>query len=654
MQKPLKLYAVFHLNIAYSSIEEERRAELIRSCYWPLLELAGKHGLPFGIEATGYTLEEIERLDGSWIERLNGLLAKGICEFVGSGYAQLIGPIVPSEVNAWNQRLGISVYERLLGVRPSIALINEMAYSKGMLEHYRDSGYKAVIMEWNNPRKSHPEWKDEWRYLPQAAAGNDCVEMPLIWSDSIAFQKFQRLAHGDYGIDEYVEWLASLVAASQRYFPIYSNDAEVFGFRPGRYMTESALNGHEWERLESLFVRLKEEGFEMAPLSKVLEGMRENNGGNLLSIESPEQPIPVKKQEKYNINRWALTGRGDLEINTACFSIYNSMLSGGASEEDWKELCYLWSSDFRTHITEKRWREYKKRLGKALAKWQRPKERARAHKGQCAVLPQVKQNGRLVMEGNGVKCVLDQKKGLAIGGLWFKALGAAPIIGTLPLGYYEDISLGADFFSGHLILERPGVHKHTDLVSCEPVVSRNVDGSVAAGIARSERQLSFKKEYLIPENGESIVIRSSVRLMGRQLGSFHPLNITFMPDAFERESLFFAAHNGGSGIEVFSIAPRTRINHSQPVSLLISSRQSLGATKGVVIVGDRHRALCFRHNQEVSAVMPSIIFQPAADGRFFLRLQYSAQEMDETFVEDGADGLFDFEWSISPWNGAAQ
>ena len=27
-----------------------------------------------------------------------------------------------------------------------------------------------------------------------------------------------------------------------------------------------------------------------------------------------------------------------------------------------KELCYLWSSDFRTHITKKRWNDFIKRL----------------------------------------------------------------------------------------------------------------------------------------------------------------------------------------------------------------------------------------------------------------------------------------------------
>ncbi|HRR42652.1 MAG TPA: hypothetical protein P5244_15580, partial [Syntrophales bacterium] len=62
----LKLYTIFHLNLAYSSIEEEQRPEVIRRCYWPLLKLVRDYSLPFGVEATGYTLEEINRLDPNW------------------------------------------------------------------------------------------------------------------------------------------------------------------------------------------------------------------------------------------------------------------------------------------------------------------------------------------------------------------------------------------------------------------------------------------------------------------------------------------------------------------------------------------------------------------------------------------------------------
>lgn len=132
----LQLYSIFHLNMAYSSIEEEQRPEVVQRCYWPLLQLAGHYNLPLGISASAYTLENVSAIDPSWVGELRRLMTEGNCEFIGSGYAQIIGPLVPAEINGANLRLGHQVYERLLGFRPEIALVNEQAYSAGLAQHY--------------------------------------------------------------------------------------------------------------------------------------------------------------------------------------------------------------------------------------------------------------------------------------------------------------------------------------------------------------------------------------------------------------------------------------------------------------------------------------------------------------------------------------
>ncbi len=80
----LNLFALFHLNLAFSSIEEEQRGDVIARCYWPLLELCEKHG-PIGIEATGFTLEEIAARDPAWIAKARALIAGGKIEFIGFG-----------------------------------------------------------------------------------------------------------------------------------------------------------------------------------------------------------------------------------------------------------------------------------------------------------------------------------------------------------------------------------------------------------------------------------------------------------------------------------------------------------------------------------------------------------------------------------------
>ena len=65
----LNVFALFHLNLAFSSIEEEQRAEVVRNCYGPLLDLAERHG-PIGIEATAYTLLAAQKCDPGWLARL--------------------------------------------------------------------------------------------------------------------------------------------------------------------------------------------------------------------------------------------------------------------------------------------------------------------------------------------------------------------------------------------------------------------------------------------------------------------------------------------------------------------------------------------------------------------------------------------------------
>ena len=133
----LNLFALFHLNLAFSSIEEEQRATVVRDCYRPLLALAKQH--PIGIEATAYTLEAIRKADPAWLEDLAALIRDGKVEFIGSGYAQAIGPLLPADVVAANLRLGNQAYREMLGVTPKLALVNEQAYAGGLVAQYLDA-----------------------------------------------------------------------------------------------------------------------------------------------------------------------------------------------------------------------------------------------------------------------------------------------------------------------------------------------------------------------------------------------------------------------------------------------------------------------------------------------------------------------------------
>ena len=59
-------------------------------------------------------------------------------------------------------------------------------------------------------------------------------------------------------------------------------------------------------------------------------------------------PIIVKKQKKYNINRWTVCGENNFDKNSSCWKIYNQLQKKKIKKlAIWKELCDLWSSDYR-------------------------------------------------------------------------------------------------------------------------------------------------------------------------------------------------------------------------------------------------------------------------------------------------------------------
>lgn len=657
MKPLLSLYIFFHLNIAYSSIEEEQRPEVIRRCYWSLLHLAEKYRFPIGIEAPGYALETINRIDPQWIALLRRLCKQGLVEFIGSGYAQIIGPLVPSGVNAANLRIGNTVYENLLGIRPRIAMVNEQAFSAGLIQHYLDAGYQAIIMEWNNPARCHPEWNPEWRYFPQKAVEQQGEKISLVWNKSISFQKFQRYVHGELELEAYVEYLEQHLSLNQRAFPLYGNDVEIFDFRPGRFHTEAKMHEDgEWQRIDKLFARLSNDArFHFVPVKDVLKLMDQPHAGHCLSLESPQHPIPVKKQEKYNITRWAVTGADDLQINTECWKLYQNIMGSDASEEDWKELCYLWSSDFRTHITAKRLENYHLRLQKFKEKifhttdlstsnnFQSPGIKNEVASDGCFRKSNTKdfqlsrEHSFLHIESGWIKMTLNCRRGLAIHSLIFKQVCKDPLCGSLEHGYYDDISMGADFYSGHLVLESPGIPKITDLETVNPGIENNQDGTVhiSGTMVTSLGDVDKHIEISSDEAGSAFVrISYQMNWKQRPLGSLRLGAITLNPEAFDPETLFYATHNGGKELEKFPFAG-TPVNHGNPASFLVSANAALGVSEGLVILGDQYRQINIKIDKQKCAALGMISFRKVSPN-YFCRHVFSILEMDETSNREGS------------------
>jgi len=638
-----KGYVIFHVNLGFSSIDEKLRSNVISDCYHPLLDLIERSGVPVGVELNAWTLKKIEKIDPNWIVRFKSLLKNEKCELIGSGYSQIIGPLVPYQVNEWNHKLGLEEYKRILGVRPNIVLVNEMAYSNSLIELYKKFEYKGIIMERNNVSLALEISDMPISEMPTHAQGNCGEILPIIWSDSILFQKLQQYAHGDISIEDYLSLIQNCINNGEEIFPIYSNDAEIFDFRPGRFSEEKKINSKgEWNRLNNLLNILKDQvGMEWVSPSEVLIINKKLYPSKISKLTSTSYPIPVKKQAKYNIARWAITGRNDLWLNTMCFRIANYFLDSKIdNSSDWLELCELWASDLRTHITEKRWKKTKEKLDALADKHKinnlnnkfinqvryESLESSLGNFGKINISIE-KENTLLVISTPKLKIGLNLRRGLTINNLAFLSHNMKKCLGTIPHGFFTNINNGADYYSGGVIVELPVERKRiTDLEAVKPefLLKKNGDIEVHSRILTPMGKIS--KSILIPASQEKISIGYSFENWTRPVGSIRLGIVTLFPEMFNQNSTI-SCSNGGEENESFKF--EGSISHNKASSTLVSSSAGFGATSGEIIINNQNNNIRLGWSPSDCAVFPMLEnkqLNPSALSRIY----FSLLESDDT------------------------
>ena len=611
----------------FSSIPVKTRPEVIERCYWPLLQLIEDQNFPLGIEASAITLEIIQEIDPAWIDKFRSLLDSGKCEFIGSGYGQVIGPLVPESVNKANLRIGNQVYQYILGLTPVIALVNEQAWSAGLVAHYLETGYEGVFMDYDNPARFADDWNDRLQHFPQRALGVSGESIPILWSRSMIFQKLQRLVHGDLELPEYLNYIENM-GTGDGWLPVYGNDAEIFDFRPGRYKTEAGSSDEsEWNRISEAFNALRQRGHHFYLPSHVLTDLGHKHAGKELLLGSAQQPVPVKKQSKYNLTRWAVSGKNDFFINSLCRAIAAKLEDADksipATEEKWRELCFCWSSDFRTHITQDRFHEMSIRLSKLA-----DSVGATMRGPQFDVQGDISTHkGRLLnIETPSTSVTLNTAKGLTVHKASFADHDNVPLFGTKEHGYFNDIDLGADFFSGHLIIEGLGSPKETDLCNITPkILELGEYTQISCGMKIHQGHL--EKAVRIHKDKSQIDILYRFNFSARPQGIIRLGHITLMTDKLNPDRLFYKVASGGKS-ETFSLKGKT-FDHSNNVSFLVSSSQATGMTDSTLVLGGEERSLEITPIMQEHAFIAMLTCRQANPSPF-VRVSFSMQEMDET------------------------
>ena len=368
--KSFRLFTAFHANLDFSALPENDRPTVLARCYWPLLSLPERLGIRMGFELSARTLEILLAEDPEWVKRFIGLVENGLVEPIGSGRAQIVAPLAPTEINRLNLKLGAERYAELLGRTPSTWLVNEQTWSDGLAPIYQEAGAERIVMEWNNPAARRPELRPLRCRPARLRVGNGPGPM-VLWNDSIVFQKVQRVAHGqipESDLLDYVEALSEREGAQA--LCAYGGDVEIFDYRPSRKVPDGAP-GAEMDRLLGIFERLAgDDRFEFVLPSEVEPPRTEKEP---VWLASPEDPLPCKKQPRYNPTRWAVSGRDGLAMNTRCEALLRTergvrrLAPDRRGGIDGRALVDLWRSDFRTRATEEKIQSFEAGMGLAQA-----------------------------------------------------------------------------------------------------------------------------------------------------------------------------------------------------------------------------------------------------------------------------------------------
>lgn len=625
-------YKIYHANLAFSAIPEDKLEEVIDKCYFPLLEFVKKTNTKVGLEITGYSLEIIKRLRPDWIEIFKELYKKGLMELIGSGYMQIIGPLVPYEVNLKNQNIGLEVYKEILGIVPNIVFVNEQTFCNSLVDLYSEVGYNALVMEWNNSYSLNNKIKKSNTYTPIIVKGYK-KELPVLWSDSILFQKFQRTVHGERKIDFYVNFIKQYVK-QYKAIPIYSSDLEIFNFRPGRFETEYLVKNNEWDLIAKIVEELKSFlNFELPSviLNKCL------NKDKKVSLSTNENLIIVKKQEKYSLSRWAACGRGANYINTLCYRYYKKIKSSGNSIK-WKLLLKYWGSDYRTHITEDKWNNAISELEKLTIK-----EIVNEEESAKSIGNFYENDNLIIYKNDKLEVSFDKNKGLTLDTILIE--GKKFPICTIKHGELDLIKHGADFFTGTTIIESSETKKISDLIEVEDIQYYKIDKfkSKIESLISMKNGIKEKKSWLIDEKNNTIKFDLILNCPNFIRGSIR-LGIITLDKTFALKNGVLKVKNGNKNYEKIDLK-NSEINHHTTKSLTQSSISGVGCTNGIIKL--RNDEFSFKIKVDRESSYPFIMIQNNKDKLGYLtRIYFSAQELDDTLKENNSNKSFRLKYTI--------
>jgi len=619
LDNPPRMYSAWHLNLNYSSVDISARPEVIDRCYWPLLALAESTGCPQGIEISGSTLQTIQELDPSWIAKFIDLENLGLVEVLASGFEQIVGPLAPANVNHANISLGQKVLSDILGISPSIFFVNEQCASNGVMSLVQDLGFKGAIMEWENAWIANQSWPRKVGFAPQRFRTNEGIA--IIWNHSRFFQGLQRYVHEELHLHSLIKMYEECRDVGNAALCFYGGDAETFDFRAGRFSTEAKQVEGEWKRVEDV-IRLTIDTGAIWTLPRDLLSGDLGMGVNPFSFENP---ILTKKQPKYNVVRWAVSGRNNYELNN-----YSHMLAKQRETELREstgtqsiEALELWASDLRTHITEKRWSNLtEQHPGVGVTS---PTRVSRL--GFAEIEKPELRSSEISMENERLQLGLDLRKGMTVSAAVCKCKSGAPLLGRLPFGALQGPLHSPDWYSGNFVHTPPGKPQDSD-ISFLPKSARFSRDKLSLETRFSTTNFELLKTISIDSEHAAYTTTFEFEWKHEPFGSLRAGFMTLIPDSWDWESTHFGSHDGGFDETIWKVSDAA-FDMGGPVSPFVSARGLAGITEGQFWVEDSSHRVEVELNESSRGAGLMLAGKSASSTLF--RSFFSIQEYDDTF-----------------------
>jgi hypothetical protein len=324
-----------------------------------------------GIEFSGYTLRKLSELDPLLIRTLTDLIQDGLIEPICGGEYQSIGPLMPSKDNLFNYQTGKETFRSLLGWDADLLYLPEQTISRGLLDAIVKSGFKSVLLEWNNARRYGTlKFPDRFLYGCPQLVNPESELLRIVWNHYVVSQKVQRYVFGDIPMDEVTSYLMMHESKGDGCLCLYGSDLEVFGYYPGNSIQkEPRVADARWGRFKELVLRFQRD-YQFVLPSKIVDiyALEEK-----VEVGIASSPILCKKQPKYNPVRWAACGRGASQLNAECYRLsfdiemlkHAELISSAEEVRLRNLLAPCWASDYRTFTTEEKWEQARFEIAQA-------------------------------------------------------------------------------------------------------------------------------------------------------------------------------------------------------------------------------------------------------------------------------------------------